>query len=154
MSLSDTLTATLHASLWFSWIGLLIAVLPSIFAMAIAERDRLQYLIVGLLGGIAGESCGVASLFLSLYFSCLGQQNCNTAQGDMGLLITLPVGSILGCLFTLFWTWATLNIASDSPWAWISHYSGAKPVKNWTYVIGVPIALLVLATIFFARLMD
>jgi len=155
MSLSETLTATLSASLWLSWIALLIAILPTTLVMAAAERHhRLQYLIVGVLGSVAGEFCGVASLFLSLWFSCLGRgQACNTAQGDMGLIITLPVGSLLGCLFALFWTRATLRIASDSPWAWVSRYSGASRFKNWSFTIGVPVAFWVLTTIFFARLM-
>ena len=114
MSVSETLRATLSASLWLSWIALLIAILPTILVMVAAERHRWQYLIVGVLGSVAGEFCGVASLFLSLWFSCLGQgQACNTAQGDMGLIITLPVGSLLGCLFALFWTWRTLILGSD-----------------------------------------
>ena len=154
MNLSATLTATLSVSLRLSWVALLIAILPTTLAMATAERHRLQYLIVGVLGSIAGEFCGVASLFLGLWFSCLGQgQACNTAQGDMGLIITLPAGSLLGCLFALFWTGTTLRIASDSPWAWVSRYSGVSRAKNWGYAIGVPVAFWVLVTILLARLM-
>jgi hypothetical protein len=154
MSLWTTLTATFNASLWFTWIAVLIAILPTMAAMIAADRHRLQYLIAGVSGSIAGEFCGVASLFLGLWFSCVGQgQTCNTAQGDMGLIITLPAGSLLGCLSALFWVWATLKVASDSPWAWVSRYSGTSRVRNWGYVLGIPAVFWVLSTIFLAWLM-
>jgi hypothetical protein len=35
MEVRDALSATLTASAWFSWIGVLIALLPSLFAFAI-----------------------------------------------------------------------------------------------------------------------
>jgi hypothetical protein len=153
MSLSQTLTTTLFASLWFSWIALLIACLPTLLAMTIASKPhRLQYLIAGFLGSLAGEFCGVASLFLSLWLSCRGQSQCNDAQGGMGLIITVPAGSLLGCVFALFWTWMSLKVHSESAWAWVFRYSGANEVKNWICVIGVPMAIWVLTTLFFARL--
>ena len=154
MSLSQTLTATLVAFLWFSWVALLIGCLPTLLAMAAAAKPRrLQYLIAGFLGSVGGEFCGVASLFLSLWLSCRGQsQYCNSAQGDMGLIITVPAGSLLGCVFALFWTWMSLNVSSESPWAWVSRYSGASQVKNWTCAIGVPMAFWILTTLFLARL--
>ena len=71
----------------------------------------------------------------------------------MGLIITFPVGSLLGCSFALFWMWATLRISQDSPWAWVTRYSGARRVENWSYAIGVPATFLALITIFFAFLM-
>jgi hypothetical protein len=54
MSLSATLTATFSASLRLCWIALLISILPTILVMAAAEPHRLQYLIVGVLGSVAG----------------------------------------------------------------------------------------------------
>jgi hypothetical protein len=152
MSIWEVLRATVFASLWFSWVALLIAAVPTLVAFVISSRK--QYLVSGFLGGLAGEFCGVGSLFLSFWFSCRGQgQSCNTAQGDMGLMITAPVGSLLGCLLALCWNWATLRIPSESPWASVSRYSGASRVKNWTYAIAIPIAFWVLTTLFLARLM-
>jgi hypothetical protein len=50
---------------------LLISFLPTMVAFgASPNARRLQYLIAGLVGGVAGEACGTASLFLSLWFSC------------------------------------------------------------------------------------
>jgi hypothetical protein len=154
LTLWDTLTASLNVALWFSWVALLIATLPTIMVWAAAEEHRLLYVVVGALGSIAGGFCGAASLFLGLWFYCLGVvQGCNTAQGDMGLMITFPAGSLLGCFLSLFWMWAMLRISPDSPWAWVTRYSGTSRVGYWSYAIGVPATFLALITIFFAFLM-
>jgi|HubBroStandDraft_5_1064220.scaffolds.fasta_scaffold217805_2 hypothetical protein len=155
MSLLEVFKTTMIASVWLSWIGVLIACLPAGFAFAIAPtKRRWQYFVPGLLGGVAGEFCGVGSLFLSLWFSCLGKgPSCNTAQGDMGLMITVPTGAFLGSLLALFWTWATLRIPPESPWSSVWCYSGPSRILNWTYAIAIQIAFWVLVTWSFARLM-
>ena len=155
MELIDTLKATVFASLWFSWIGLLIACVPAGLAFASAPRlRRRQYFVGGLLGGVAGEFCGVGSLFLSLWIGCLGQgQFCNTAQGDMGLIVTVPVGSLLGSLLALCWTWITLRIPEKSPWASVCSYSGANRMWNWACAIGLQVVFWPLGTLLCARLM-
>ena len=146
---------TMIASVWLSWIAVLIACLPTVLGCAIAPtKRRWQFLVAGLLGGVAGEFCGVGSLFLSLWLFCLGQgQSCNTAQGDMGLMITVPVGSFLGSLLALCWTWATLRIPPQSPWSSVCCYSGPSRIQNWTYAIAIQIAFWVLASWVFARFM-
>ena len=148
MTLLQVLKATMIASAWFLWIAVPIACLPTAFAFAVApRRHRWHYVVAGLLGG-------VASLFLSVWFYCRGQgQSCNTAQGDMGLIITLPVGSFLGSSLAVCWTWVTLRIPPESPWSSIWCYSGPSRIQNWTYAIAIPIAFWVLVTLFFARLM-
>jgi hypothetical protein len=117
MSLLEVFKATLIAFLWFSWVGVLIACLPAVFGFAIAPaKRRWQCVATVLLGGIAGEFCGVGFLFLSLWLSCLGKgQSCNTAQGDMGLMITVPAGTFCGSLLALGWTWLTCRIPPENP---------------------------------------
>src|ERR1700732_1195823 len=105
MTIIDALkTAVLVASV-ASWIALLIALVPTLVVACVVAMRRWQYVIAGLLGGVAGGFCGAASLFLSFWFACRGHvQGCNTAQGDMGLLVTFPLGSLLGCLVGLLST--------------------------------------------------
>ncbi len=155
MILRETLIACVSASLWFSWIAILIACVPTLVVFSIAAKPhRLQYLIAGLLGGIAGEFCGTSALFLSLWYGCLGQgQSCNTAQGDMGLLVTIPIGSLLGCLLAMWWISATLSFLPTSPWASVSRYTGPSRVGNWTCTLAVPAIFFVLTTVVLARLM-
>lgn len=154
--LLEALTATINVSIRFSWLALLIASVPSGIASLIApDGRRRQYLIAGLLGGIAGESCGVGSLFLGLWLSCLKEpQPCNTAQGDMGLIVTFPVGSILGSLLAIGWTWLTLKIPAGNPWSSVCSYSGPDRVRNWAYAIASQIVFWILLTWLFARLMS
>ncbi len=102
MTLADVFKTAVSVSPIFSWIALLIALVPTLLVTVAVEKRRWHYAIAGLLGGGSGGFSGVASLFLSFWLGCQGQvQDCNTAQGDMGLLVTFPVGSLLGCLVAL-----------------------------------------------------
>jgi hypothetical protein len=155
MSLREVLITCVSASLRFSWIAILISCVPTLVVFsAAAKPNRLQYLIAGLLGGIAGEFCGTSALFLSLWYGCLGQgQSCNTAQGDMGLIVTIPVGSLLGCLLAMSWTLATLRFPPTSLWASVICYTGPNRLGNWTCSIATPAAFCILTTLVLARLM-
>ena len=154
MSLLDVIKATLTASLWLSWMAILITCAPALFAFVIAPSvRRWHYAIAILSGGVTGEVCGVGSLFLSLWLSCQGHSPCNTAQGDMGLIVTVPVGSFLGTLLAIGWTWLTLRIPSKSPWASICRYSGPSRILNWSYAIAIQVMFWVCVTRLFARLM-
>ena len=156
MKLNEVFEATLFATLWLSWVAVVIALIPTAIAFAIVSVERRwRYVFAGILGGVAGEACGVASLFLSLWMFCRGQgQYCNTAQGDMGLIITVPVGSLCGCLLGFTWTWIGHRIPAESAFASVYCYSGPKRVQNWLYSIAISFAFWVLATYVFARLMD
>jgi hypothetical protein len=139
MTFVDGFKAAVYVSLTFSWIALLVALMPTLFVTIAAETRRWHYAIAGLLGGVAGGFSGAASLFLSFWFACRGQvQGCNTAQGDMGLLITFPLGSFLGCLVALLCT---------------RLYSGPRPFRNWAYAIASQFAFWATVIILSARLM-
>jgi hypothetical protein len=153
MELVDALKTMLIASLWFSWIALAIALLPTLFVSIAAETHGWQYAIAGLLGGVVGESCGTASLFLSFWLSCRNQAQCNTAQGDMGLIVVVPVGTIIGCVLALSWTRITLRIPEDSPWSSVSRYTGPSRVQNWAYAVALQVGFWLLATWVSALLM-
>jgi hypothetical protein len=155
LGLRDVLWASLNVSVRFSWIAILIACFPSFFTFLSASTPRRWYYAsAGLLGGLAGEFCGAGSLFLSLFLSCRGEPKpCNSAQGDMGLLITLPLGSFLGSLIALGWTWTSLRIPHHSVWASVFSYSGPNRIRNWIYAFGVQMTFWVFMTWLLARLM-
>jgi hypothetical protein len=139
MTFVDDLKVALLVGSVFSWVAVLIALTPTLFVTFSVRTRRLHYAISGLLGGVVGGFCGAASLFLSLSFACRGQlQACNTAQGDMGLLIPFPVGSLVGCLVALLC---------------MRLYSSPRPFRNWAYSIASQIAFWAIVTILFARLM-
>jgi hypothetical protein len=154
MNFVDGLKAGVSVSFIFSWIALLIALVPTLLVTFAVKTRRWQYLIAGLLGGIAGGFCGATSLFLSFWFACRGQvQGCNTAQGDMGLLITFPLGSFVGCFVALAWTKLTLRIPEESPWSSVCRYTGSHPIRNWAYAIASQLAFWVSTILLIARLM-
>jgi hypothetical protein len=139
MTLVDVFKAAVSVSLIFSWIALLIALVPTLLVTFAVETRRWHYAIAGLLGGVTGGFSGAASLFLSLWFGCRGQvQGCNTALGDMGLLVTFPVGSFLGCLVALLC---------------MRLYSGPRPFRTWVYAIVSQLIFWATMIILFARIM-
>jgi len=140
MTFVDALKVAVSVASVFSWIALLIALVPTLFVtFAIVDTRRWHYAIAGLLGGLGGGFCGAASLFLSLWFSCRGHvQGCNTAQGDMGLLVTFPLGSLAGCLVGLLF----MNL-----------YSVHHPFRSWAYWISSQLAIWAATTMLFGRLM-
>jgi len=139
MPLIDALNAAVSVAFVFSWIALLIALVPTLLVSFAVSTRRWQYLIAGLLGGVAGGFCGAASLFLSFWFACQGHvQGCNTAPGDMGLLVTFPLGSLFGCVVGLL----SMRL-----------YSGPQLFRNWALSIASQLAFWATMTILFARLM-
>jgi hypothetical protein len=154
MNFVDGLKAGISVACIFSWIALLIALVPTLFVTFAIGARHWQYAIAGLLGGVTGGFCGATSLFLSFWFACRGHvQSCNTAQGDMGLLVTFPLGSFAGCLVALAWTGLTLRIPEKTPWSSVCSYSGPSPLINWAYAIASQLAFWPTMIILFARLM-
>lgn len=83
-------------------VALAITLLPTLTVVCAAETRRGYYAIAGMLGGVVGGFGGAAALFLGLWLSCWGQtKGCNTAQGDMGLLVSFPAGDFLGSVAAL-----------------------------------------------------
>lgn len=154
MNLVDGFKAAVSVSLIFSWVALLIALVPTLFVTFAVETRGWQYAVAGLLGGVAGGFCGAASLFLSFWIACRGQvQGCNAAQGDMGLFVTFPLGSFVGCLVALAWTRFTLKVPEESPWSSVCIRSGRRSFRNWAYAIASQFAFWVTMIMLFARLM-
>jgi hypothetical protein len=140
MTFANGLRAAVWVSVMYSWIALLIALVPTLVVTFGTQSRRSHYAVAGLLGGIAGGFGGAAALFLSLWIACPGQnQACNTAQGDMGLLVTFPAGSFLGCIVALLC---------------MRLYSGPSPYRNWAYAISSQLAFWAIMIILFARLMS
>jgi hypothetical protein len=140
MSLAEALKTALLVASVYSWVTLLLAAVPTLFiTFVFITGRRWEHAIAGLLGGVGGGFCGAAALFLSLWLSCRDvPTGCNTAQGDMGLLVTFPVGSIAGCLIALLC---------------MNRISSSSRFKNWVYWIGSQIAIWATTTILFAQLM-
>jgi len=147
MDFWETLKVSTSASLWLSWIAMLIAAVLT-FAIACSSRiHRRYYSLSGILGGVAGEFCAVNSLFIGRWLWCRGQNPCNTAQGDIALIYLLPLGTCSGCLLASCFTAMTLRVIQLSPSDRLFRR------VTWTCSIAVQFAMFVSATWFFANLM-
>lgn len=147
MEIQETLEGAFYASVWLSWIAVIIALVPA-WAIAGASRmHRRAYWVACLLGGLAGEFCAVNSLFIGLWFHCRRQNPCNTAQGDLALIFLIPLETCSGSLLASGFTWLTLRITERSPSNRI--FRGAA----WTLSILFQVAFCLSATWCMAHLM-
>jgi hypothetical protein len=71
----------------------------------------------------------------------------------MGLMITLPLGSFLGSLIAMGWTWTTLRIPNHNVWASVFSYAGASRIQNLIYAFGLQMMFWLLMTWLLALLM-
>jgi hypothetical protein len=163
MSLRDAIVGTLWAALWFSWVGLLIALLPSLcVGLVLRTRNlanegsvgrKIPYASLGLVGGLMGEFTAVSSLSLGTWWWCLkGSQVCHDGQAGMVLIFTVPALSFFCSVLSLLWTWASLRIPSNNPFASVFRYSGSNRLLNWTCAIAIQLLFWPLLTIVVFRL--
>lgn len=151
MELVNVLKATIFAGLWLSWIAVIVAALPTGFALTVTTpRNKFPYLLAGLLGGIAGEFCATSSMFLGDWWSCRSDPRfCYDGQADMGLIYTIPALSLLGSIAALIWTSFTLRVRPDLPWASVFRYTGSRRFLNLACAVAPQLLfwpLLALAT--------
>jgi hypothetical protein len=134
----DEFKISMISSVGLSWLGALIACLPTLglgFSLS-PIRHRRNYVIAGLLGGVAGEFCSVHWFFFSLWSWCRNQpQPCSDPRGDVALLYLIPIGACCGSLVALVWTWLTLKIPEGNAWSSVFVYSGRSRVRNWSCAI-------------------
>ena len=146
MDLLQTIETSIIASLWFSWIALLVACVPTAIATISAPGGRkLKYFIAGLFGGVGGEFCAVHSTFLSIWIWCQSQHPCNDAQGGIILIFLIPVETFVGSLLATAFMWLTLRVSGAG--------SSTSQRTVWTCSILVQLTVLVLATWLLAHLM-
>lgn len=156
MKMWDVIQSSVVATIWFSRIGVPIALVPTlVVGSVLAPRIRpWQRILASLAGGVAGEFCAVCSLFLSLSMWCSHQpQPCNDAQGDVALIYLVPIGACCGSVLALFWTWLTLKIPEDSAWTSVFIYSGRSRIRNVCCAIAVPTAFCLAVIWFLSNLM-
>jgi hypothetical protein len=168
MGFAEVLTDTLFAALWFSWVALLIAALPPAGVALILKgrgsrwtipanekvgERKIHYVTLGLLGGLAGEISAICSLSFGEWWVCRTEhQLCNDGQGGMALIFTIPALSLFGSIITLLWTWASLRIPADMPWASVFSYSGTRRSLNWICAIAIQLIFWSLLTFAVFRL--
>jgi hypothetical protein len=97
---------------------------------------------------VAGEACGITSVFLSFWFECRAYPACNTAQGDLGLIITVPLGSFLGSVLALWWIYFIRRKAFTQVPSEKHNFHG---LRKWIYAVAMPAAFWLVATTLLAR---
>jgi hypothetical protein len=100
-------------------------------------------MLMGLLGGIAGEITAIAVFPLAESMWCkdmFAQGPYCDGQGPLVLIFTIPGCAILGSCTSMVWTWYSLHIPANKPWASAFSYRGGNRVLNIGFAVAVQVA--------------
>jgi hypothetical protein len=93
---------------------------------------------LGILGGIVGEITAVAMFLPAESSWCsdmFAQGSYCDGQGPMVLILTVPVCAILGSCISTLWTWFSLRIRANNPWASVFSYCGKNRALNLGFAL-------------------
>jgi len=93
---------------------------------------------LGILGGIVGEITAIAMSFPAESRLCRDMSaqgsHCD-GQEPMILILTVPLCAILGSCVSIFWTWYSLRIRANHPWASVFSYCGSNRALNVGFAV-------------------
>ncbi|MGA3008863.1 MAG: hypothetical protein ABSD72_01250 [Terracidiphilus sp.] len=95
---------------------------------------------LGALGGFVGEVMAVAMLYPAESSWCrdmYAQGSYCDGQGPLVLILTVPLCAIIGSCTAIIWTWYSLGIRANNPWASVFSYRGRNRALNVGLVIAV-----------------
>ena len=146
MNYLQAIHGSINVFLSFWWLALLFAAIPPAalalvlkmqgtrwhVALENGSQRKVRYWILGLVGGLAGGFTAVLALVLGTAWFCYKQYAiCHDGQAGIALIFTIPMLSLFGSAFSLFWTWCSLRLESRRLWASIFSYSGQQPGLNF-----------------------
>jgi hypothetical protein len=88
---------------------------------------------LGILGGIVGEITAIAMFFQAQSIGCRDMYTKGThcdGQAPLVLILTVPLCGILGSCASILWTWYSLRIRANNPWASVFSYCGRNRALN------------------------
>ncbi len=95
---------------------------------------------LGILGGLVGEITAIAVYLPAESKWCRdmsAQGSYCDGQGPLVLILTVPLCAILGSCVSLLWTWCSLGIRANNPWASVFSYCGRNRALN----VGLAVAV-------------
>jgi len=108
-----------------------------------APRLKLGFwkkVFLGFLGGLVGEITAIAIFPSAESKWCsdmYAQGSYCDGQGPLVCILTVPLCAILGSCAAILWTWYSLRIRANSPWASVFRYSGGNRAAN----VGLAVAV-------------
>jgi hypothetical protein len=109
---------------------------------------KVRYVVLAVLGGIAGDFAAVDSRAIGEWWICRTQHRlCNEGQGGLMLIFSVPVLAVLGALVAWGWTWLSLRIPPHQPWASIFCYRGSLRWLNLLLALIIPTAFWAFVTL-------
>ena len=112
----------------------------------VAVRPALVFwkkLLFGALGGVIGEVIAIAVYRPAEASWCrdmAAQGSYCDGQGPLILAFTVPLCGIIGSCVATVWTWFSLRISSESPYASVFSYRGENRARNAAIAVAVQLA--------------
>lgn len=97
-------------------------------------------MFLGILGGIVGEITAIVMFYPAESSWCrdlYARGSYCDGQGPFILILTVPLCAIIGSCASILWTWYSLGIRANSPWASVFSYCGGNRTLN----IGIAVAV-------------
>ena len=152
MNFVDGLKAAVSVSFVFSWIALLIALLPTLLVSFAARRAVGSTLLPGDWGSrgrILRSHLAVSQFLVCMSRSSTRLQHCTRRHGAVSYVSARFVYRLS---LALAWTRLTLRIPEKSPWSSVWCNSGPGPFRNWAYAIASQLVFWPAMIVLFARL--
>lgn len=95
---------------------------------------------LGVLGGIIGEVMAIAMYCPAESSWCRdmsAQGSYCDGQGPMVLIFAIPLCAIVGSCASMLWTWYSLSIQANHPWASVFSYCGGSRTVNVRFAIAI-----------------
>jgi uncharacterized membrane protein HdeD (DUF308 family) len=112
---------------------------------------------LGILGGIVGEITAIAMFYPAESSWCRDMYAQGSYCGGLEplvLILTVPLCAILGSCASILWTWYSLRIRSNNPWASVFSYCGRNRALNVGFAVAfqaVYLAIFALAVYLLTR---
>lgn len=99
-------------------------------------------LFLGILGGFAGEITAIAVYPLAESKWCRemsAQGSYCDGQGVLVLIFTVPLCAMIGSCASMLWTWVSMGIRANHPWASVFSYCGRNRALNVGFAAAVQV---------------
>jgi hypothetical protein len=163
MEILKTLVSAITGTIFLSWVAILVGIVPSAILAQIFKEKNLRgtvspvsfkgYFLSGLVGSLAGNASAITAMMFALWWAChIGDQVCHDGQAGMGLIVTVPAGSLFGSIISSVWTRLISRVPAEKPWASIFRYSGPNRLANWVCAAVIQMLFWSILTLILARI--
>jgi hypothetical protein len=96
--------------------------------------------VLGTLGGLVGTGAAIGVYYPAESKWCsdmFAQGSYCSGQGVLVLGITVPLCAVVASSISMLWTWYSIRIPPNAPWASVFSYSGRNRARNVACAVAI-----------------